>query len=121
MNIKYRRVQFNCSYSCRNTHIRKMYSSPKLPPLFSNRIAEFTTSEAAIFYLTQNSLPNNLRCCRRHKIYHLTDSHLLSHTGFVSSYRNTCDVRENLLSLENAPTTGEIHLCEKSALTRNTT
>ena len=63
-------------------------------------VTEFTSSETAISYLAQDSLPHNLQCCRRHKIYHLINSHLLSHTGFVSSYGNTCDVSENLLVLE---------------------
>ena len=80
------------------------YHGPKRPPPFSNTTCyriyhlrssnllshtESTTCEAAISYLTQNLLPCNMQCCRRHKIYHLQYNDLLSHTGFVSSYGNT--------------------------------
>ena len=65
-------------------------------------VTEFPTCETAIFYLSQNSLPNNLQCCSRHKIYLLINSHQLSHTGFVPSHENSCNARENPHTLENA-------------------
>ena len=69
-------------------------------------VTELTICETAISYLTQNSLPDDLQCCRRHKIYHLINSSILSHTGFVSSLL-TFDVRDNLLVSENAPYYGQ--------------
>ena len=60
-------------------------------------VTEFTTCETAISYLTQNSLPHNLQCCRRHKIYHLQYNDVLSHTEFT-----TCETAISYLT-QNLP------------------
>ena len=39
------------------------------------------------------------------KIYHLINSRIVYHRTFVSSYGNTCDVRENMLVLETPSNT----------------
>ena len=83
-------------------------------------VTEFTTCETAIFYLTQNSLPNNLQCCRRHNFDHLINSRLLSHPGFVSSYGNTSDVRETLLALKRPPKTARYTSYAKNHLVHRT-
>ena len=82
-------------------------------------VTELTTSETAISYLTYNSLPNNLQCCRRHTIYHLQYNDVISYTGFVFSLNKFAYTWEISCVFRNAPcVTRGSHLAIKKFLVR---
>ena len=84
----YRKTKVNSTDYSITTVAQSCHRYFQTPP-----VTEFTTCETAISCLTQNSLPNDLQCCRRHNIHNQPSS--MSH--------KTCLLIWKLLRREEKP------------------